>query len=1449
MDPTDETQTATPSLENVAQIHRTPSATTITIPSVSPSETTPSKPIPERATTPQPLNLEAPEWKNNGEALDWFVQLRERAKDVTYRYSSILQAAIGLFEDSHNTSYRDYKELKLHLESLWEGWRAFASSSTITTDFLTSSFLFGDFRSPISCMRTPKGASRRIAVRMSELRNNAREIVSGISALCSLVGEAAVRLEENRNGFETESFPKLPNIEGSSESEYSTTAPKNPLQSREGEDVYDEDEEETPEERAERERIEMGALRNVADMNLNAFDPVWMRSNGYPGEIPEEITDMMGETCSMQMIGPIRSIFWLAGYDDLVKVVDDPAYVLEDEIMAVPPGCRAGPFLLNLLYEEGKIPKELYWQHEYPQADINVRVMPVHVGIPRPVTDQIRPVALSELCQFVRPQNLPMSVQTLYMKHHKKRDVFCKQAKDHLGDDIMNNPSVSFRGLSLISLEQILAFFIPTARSASFDHEFGPGIYTTSDFPLAKAYAGSNGAIMVFKNTDYHNLEVWRPQGAEWNSLVAAWRRLPMKDIRLPDQYKTADVIVGPMSIEQDRRPEPDHNVIQQAHVSYRSFVNILVLLNLILGDQIIEVNELDEDEIVALLDVYTSTGPYEHSGGYAARRGHAPHLSDDSQHVTETIGYMYGDDYDKRDSKRLSYTPSSMTESLSVTSLHREKPPPPSNSNNYQRLLPIRTSSIDRSGTNGPGRQTLADPLSSDRDGTSQRSPVLTRSSSTATSKSIPLNDIDYESNPAAAVAQELSNLAALRRMSMDVGAADPDLPLIGSNFGVPPIPPSGESDDASQLFWVPARLHPGLAPKEFKSFLDGKAEQIKRRSGELTMTDSGLHVQGSTGGLRRKKSMLSRQVETPGFGGQKEGKQLDAVSEEASAGQGHGNDSMDDDIPILPAAPPGHSLRRSTRTTYRRGSFRSGDRIHYSRRAPRQSDPDAEAVARRSPQSGEEELPILGLTRVSTDPTHGGPLGFSRPTTRPKPSTTVNNLSSSSAESISDNIASGSRTASLPSSQPWPSWDLNDRPNSETPTTPQNLYKIIHKPPAESKELSATPTATVPNHIPARKSSHDPPPSQPPQSPLPPEPAGSRSSKRTGMIRPTKETPQTINDIASHPAALPGNSTRIDALSFIPTLTDTSNNKKSDSKKSKDKKDGEGGRKSSWTWLRGSDEKDKDRKREDESKKSKNRMPKIPEKPHDNTRLDLLQTSIDGAQKGRESIAIDRTEVRLEERRKDTAKRTPSSEPKKEKETSLFSSIFGGKKKGNLDSSQKKHSSNTLSPEPLPRKLKPDIDYNWTRFPISKEREIYRYAHWKLAEPKRALHSQVLLSNFMYSYLAKVQQMHPTLSMGPSAPQPQQRKREQSPAEDHSHQLRHQSREHDRYKNGSYYNESQYDYDGDDRDDQQWAQSGGRDHSQNGSAYGSDHQPQYGTSRSSFGDDAQLDDDDDMW
>jgi hypothetical protein len=167
----------------------------------------------------------------------------------------------------------------------------------------------------------------------------------------------------------------------------------------------------------------------------------------------------------------------------------------------------------------------------------------------------------------------------------------------------------------------------------------------------------------------------------------------------------------------------------------------------------------------------------------------------------------------------------------------------------------------------------------------------------------------------------------------------------------------------------------------------------------------------------------------------------------------------------------------------------------------------------------------------------------------------------------------------------------------------------------------------------------------------------------------------------------------------------------------------------------------------------------------------LDVLQTQIDG-NKPRESLVLDRSSIQVEQP-KQTGRKAPG-DGKKEKDTGLFSSLFGGgKKKGDKDHSSSKKSSSLrgLSPEPPQRKLQADIDYNWSRFSILEERAIYRMAHIKLANPKRELYSQVLLSNFMYSYLAKVQQMHPQIQVPLSAAQKKanaqaQKKQEQQAA-----------------------------------------------------------------------------------
>jgi hypothetical protein len=229
-------------------------------------------------------------------------------------------------------------------------------------------------------------------------------------------------------------------------------------------------------------------------------------------------------------------------------------------------------------------------------------------------------------------------------------------------------------------------------------------------------------------------------------------------------------------------------------------------------------------------------------------------------------------------------------------------------------------------------------------------------------------------------------------------------------------------------------------------------------------------------------------------------------------------------------------------------------------------------------------------------------------------------------------------------------------------------------------------------------------------------------------------------------------------------------------------EKKDGT--RKSSWKWILGSDDEERERKAarkeemSDSSSMKSNKGSKLMKVPTEKARLDVLQSSIDGNQppRGRESIVLNREDVKLDDERKKESKK--ASEPKKEKEkdSGLLSAIFGGKKKtsdGDLKEKKRKSDRN-LSPDPTPKILKPDIDYNWTRFSILEERAIYRMAHIKLANPRRALYSQVLLSNFMYSYLAKVQMMHPQVQIPPAHQKAQHRgskqqeeQQQQQPAE----------------------------------------------------------------------------------
>ncbi|KND88599.1 Protein zds1 [Tolypocladium ophioglossoides CBS 100239] len=796
-----------------------------------------------------------------------------------------------------------------------------------------------------------------------------------------------------------------------------------------------------------------------------------------------------------------------------------------------------------------------------------------------------------------------------------------------------------------------------------------------------------------------------------------------------------------------------------------------------------------------------TSSRPRDEvAGSFSSRRGHASQLSisDPSHHVTEAIGTLYGDvdDSGSEGGRPLSF--------IDGSSYH-EQIQRPSQPEPQEQLYPHQQGNdprghLTRSASEQPPTsptphsehaslrktQTLPIPSSSQRSSSFEHgskpplSPTLSLRDVQADSvgSQFPLTNIDNPSD----IAQELSNLQALRRLSMDVGNnIDPDMPPM-SLSAMPMIAPSGDDDenDPSRLLWVPARVHPELAPTEFKSFLEKRVQSIRRRSGDSFISaDGDLGRGGSVSSLRRQKSMLSRQIDNSGGRGavgyvdgaerlkrqrSSGGSQLSpelsleelvkdptrAVQRFAQESQGgsSGIEGSGDDMPILPMA-PGVGLRRSTRTTYRKGgSLRSGDRGSLSRRLAHRHQQDGESSGAGSPPRMEAPKGH-SLARVQSEPIAEN---YSRPKRSVRRQNNFSQDSMVGADGPSEDFTE-SRTTSPPhvhqDQLPIRTSSASTSTTIMEPTLPQERAERLDN--------------QYDRSFPQRSSSQSTGPPQDHQPEIvveePPPRSSRRSSNNNIMKQPaqpqyTSKSPpptQTMNDTL--PSSLSGgDASRTDNLTFIPTLSQVEKKPEKKSKKDRDEEPSSSRSGSAWKWFKGVTD-DREKKKE-ESKRSKTKA--LVERAQDNVRLDVIQTSIDkNAVKGRESLVLDRDNVDsklLEERKRESHRKSDS---KRDKDGSIFSSIFGGSKKKEEKEKANKKSQHLQVPEDPPYKpMQPDVDYNWTRFPLLEERAIYRMAHIKLANPRRSLLSQVLLSNFMYSYLAIVQAMHPQMNV-PTSPQ----------------------------------------------------------------------------------------------
>lgn len=125
------------------------------------------------------------------------------------------------------------------------------------------------------------------------------------------------------------------------------------------------------------------------------------------------------------------------------------------------------------------------------------------------------------------------------------------------------------------------------------------------------------------------------------------------------------------------------------------------------------------------------------------------------------------------------------------------------------------------------------------------------------------------------------------------------------------------------------------------------------------------------------------------------------------------------------------------------------------------------------------------------------------------------------------------------------------------------------------------------------------------------------------------------------------------------------------------------------------------------------------------------------------RERERAEREREREEEKRKEKA----------EKESGFFGSLFGKKKQDEAGGSSPTAGS-SKSPKGFVPPVSPQfagINGSYARYPIHVERAIYRLSHIKLANPRRPLYEQVLISNLMFWYLGVINK---TQNPGPTSP-----------------------------------------------------------------------------------------------
>ncbi|CAG8564707.1 7827_t:CDS:2 [Funneliformis mosseae] len=167
---------------------------------------------------------------------------------------------------------------------------------------------------------------------------------------------------------------------------------------------------------------------------------------------------------------------------------------------------------------------------------------------------------------------------------------------------------------------------------------------------------------------------------------------------------------------------------------------------------------------------------------------------------------------------------------------------------------------------------------------------------------------------------------------------------------------------------------------------------------------------------------------------------------------------------------------------------------------------------------------------------------------------------------------------------------------------------------------------------------------------------------------------------------------------------------------------------------------DKDKEEKKEKESKPKKKEKEKEGEKDEEKKEKEskLKKNKSDKSDKVEKSEKSEKSDKNEKENNDSAVKEKDKEKSQKISLSSIFSWPSQNKGKSTEDSST---TTNPTTPLPQPTTPNKKTKYtNYNRLPIHVERAIYRLSHIKLANPRRPLHEQVLISNMMFWYLSLI-------------------------------------------------------------------------------------------------------------